>query len=74
MEEGEEGCGGHPMRTIGCPQGVNSMWIRCIRDRAKDKGRLVKGVFPFRLGGDEIPFSRADAELGLRSGCLGGIR
>jgi hypothetical protein len=58
--------------------GVNGMWIRCIRNRAKNKGRLVKGVLPFRPCGEEIPFSRADAEVGmsrrLRSGCLGGIR
>jgi hypothetical protein len=69
---------GHPICTIGCPQGVNSMRVRCIRNRAKDKGRPVKGVLPFRPGGDEIPFSRVDAEVGkslrLRSGCLGGIR
>jgi hypothetical protein len=78
MEEGEERCGGHPMCTIGCPRGVNGMWIRCIRNRAKSKGRPVKGVLPFRPGGDEIPLSRADAEVGkshwLRSGCHGGIR
>jgi hypothetical protein len=77
-EEGEERCGGHPICTIGCPRGVNGMWIWCIRNCAKNKGRPVKGVLPIRLGGDEISSSRVDAEVGksrrLRSGCLGGIR
>jgi hypothetical protein len=83
VEEGEKRCGGHPICTIGCPRGVNGMWIRSIRNRAKKKGRPVKGVLPFRPGGEEIQFSRStaaavEAEVGksrrLRSGCLGGIR
>jgi hypothetical protein len=56
VEEGEEGCGGHPICTIECPRGVKGMWIRCIRNLAKKKERPVKGVLPFRSGGGEIPF------------------
>jgi hypothetical protein len=69
---GEERCGGHPICAIGCPRGVNGMWIRCVRDQPKDKGRPVKGVLPFRPGGEKIPFSKAtivaaEAEVGKSS-------
>ena len=56
-------------------------WVSSGRQRHVDPvhSRSAKGqrdVVPIRLGGDEIPFSRADAEAGksrrLRSGCLGG--